>query len=106
MSSDAYLSRAKIIRLTVGNKVHRHIDRGEYCRLHDRYLLAFTRSERCSICIDGQTVEIHQGDLWWFNNKKSYEIRNNGPVDWIYLLFDLLPSERYYDAFPSKRPVS
>ena len=100
---DAELSRAKIVRLMPGRRVFPHIDRGEYYRLRDRYHLVL-RSEAGSYLKSGdEEIRMQEGELWWFDNKAVHEAYNDGEVERIHMIFDLLPRARFAEAYGDHR---
>lgn len=89
--------RARFACLPPGKTVLPHVDRGEYYRLRDRYHLVI-RSETGSLLnAGGESVRMHEGELWWFDNKALHYACNDSGMDRIHLIFDLLPA----DAEPS-----
>lgn len=87
------LSRAKIVCLPPGHKVYPHVDRGEYYRLRNRYHLVL-KSTGSWMRAGDEEVRMRTGELWWFDNDQVHEASNDGDVDRIHLIFDLLPVER------------
>lgn len=86
---DGELSRAKIVCLPPGHRVYPHIDRGEYYRWRSRYHLVLKSSGSWMRAGD-EEVRMRSGELWWFDNDKMHEARNDGDDDRIHLIFDLL----------------
>lgn len=86
----AKLGRAKIVRLRPGSHVLPHRDRGEYYARRDRYHLIL-RSEGSWMRSGDEEVVMHEGQLWWFDNKQEHEARNDSTRDRIHLIFDLEP---------------
>ena len=46
--------------------------------------------DRLLIC-DDEEARMHEGELWWFDNKKPHEASNESDADRIHVIFDLLP---------------
>lgn len=84
------LERAKIVSLPPGNRVHPHIDRGDYYHVRNRYHLVL-QSEGSWIRAGDEDLRMKTGELWWFDNKAEHEAMNDGTKDRIHLIFDLLP---------------
>ncbi len=83
--------RAMYVRLAPHKQVFRHIDTGAYYRARDRYHLVL-RSEGGSPLTSGdERCVLHEGELWWFDNKRPHEAFNPGDSWRIHLIFDLLP---------------
>jgi hypothetical protein len=92
--------RARFALLPPGKTVLPHIDRGEYYRLRDRYHLVI-RSEHGSLLnAGGESARLHEGELWWFDNKAVHDACNDSEADRVHLIFDLLPA----DAKPPVAP--
>jgi aspartyl/asparaginyl beta-hydroxylase (cupin superfamily) len=89
---DADLGRAKIVCLPAGRKVHPHVDRGEYYRLRGRYHLILKSSAGSWMRAGDEEVRMREGELWWFDNDRMHEARNDGDEDRIHIIFDLLPA--------------
>ena len=87
------LSRATIVRLKPKSQVFRHIDEGSYYFLRDRFHLVVRSPAGSVLMSGGETVRMHEGELWWFDNKQYHESYNESD-DWrIHFIFDLLPAE-------------
>lgn len=85
------LGRATIVRLTPKGQVYRHIDKGDYYRIRDRYHLVLHSLAGSVLGAGEEWVRMHPGELWWFNNKAPHEAYNESD-DWrIHLIFDVLP---------------
>ncbi len=89
--SDAELGRALVVRLAPGGRVHRHVDRGEYYRLRDRYHLVLNSSAGSPLTCGDETVRMRERELWRFDNKTAHEARNDSAEWRVHLIFDLLP---------------
>ena len=103
---DSELSRAKIVRLPAGRRVHPHVDRGEYYRLRDRYHLVLKSSAGSWLKAAEEEVRMREGELWWFDNDRMHEAFNDGEEDRIHMIFDLLPRARVAEAFPARATVA
>jgi aspartyl/asparaginyl beta-hydroxylase (cupin superfamily) len=102
LERSALLSRAKIVCLPAGRRVYPHIDRGEYYAVRDRYHLVLRSAKGSWLKAGDEEVRMHEGELWWFDNKQMHEAFNDGDQDRIHMIFDLLPRERAVDAFGAK----
>ena len=87
------LGRATIVSLRPQGKVYRHIDRGEYYRVRDRYHLVL-KSKLGSVLISGdEQVRLKVGECWWFNNHVPHEAYNDSDEPRIHMIFDVLPKD-------------
>ena len=42
---------------------------------------------------------MHEGELWWFDNNEVHEAHNDGDLDRIHIIFDLLPRGRRAEVY-------
>ncbi len=92
--TNSELSRGKIVLLPPGRRVHPHIDRGEYYRLRNRYHLILQSAAGSWMRAGDEEVRMQAGELWWFDNDQVHEAHNDGELDRIHFIFELLPRER------------
>lgn len=85
--------RARFALLPPGKTVLPHIDRGEYYRLRDRYHLVIRSAQGSLLNAGEESVRMHEGELWWFDNKAVHDACNDSDADRIHLIFDLLPAD-------------
>ena len=88
---DAELGRAKFANLLPGKRVLPHIDRGEYYKIRDRYHLVLKSKEGNYLAAGKEKTCLHEGELWWFDNKLPHEAVNESSEERIHLIFDLQP---------------
>ena len=93
---NCHLSRATIVRLKPKSNVLRHIDEGSYYFLRDRFHLVLQSSTGSVMRSGGEEVRMHEGELWWFDNKQYHESYNDSDEWRIHYIFDLL-AEDYTD---------
>jgi len=87
------LSRATIVRLKPQSQVFRHIDKGSYYFLRDRFHLVLQSPTGSVLMSGGEQVRMQEGELWWFDNKQYHESFNESG-DWrIHYIFDLLSAD-------------
>ena len=96
---NAELSRARLVRLVPGHRVYPHIDGGDYYRVRNRYHLVIHSSLGSSMKAGDEEVRMQPGELWWFDNKARHESFNDGDVERIHLIFDLLPASEFEELF-------
>ena len=96
---DSRLSRAKIVCLPAGRRVYPHIDRGEYYAVRHRYHLVLRSTLGSWLKAGDEEIRMHEGELWWFDNKQIHEAHNDGDQDRIHMIFDLLPEDRAEAVF-------
>jgi hypothetical protein len=87
----AQLSRATIVRLKPHSGVLCHVDAGSYYLIRDRYHLVLYSPARSLLASGDETVQMRQGELWWFDNKQYHESYNESDEWRVHYIFDLLP---------------
>lgn len=92
--TDSLLSRAKIVLLPPERRVYPHVDRGDYYRLRNRYHLILQSAAGSWMRSGDEEVRMRTGELWWFDNDQMHEAYNDGELDRIHFIFDLLPRAR------------
>jgi len=87
------LGRVTVVRLAPQGRVYRHIDHGDYYQMRDRYHLVLKSTTGSVLGAADEWVRMHEGELWWFNNKAPHEAYNESN-DWrVHLIFDVLKRE-------------
>ncbi len=89
---DAVLQRVAIVRLEPHSSVFRHVDSGSYYFIRDRFHLVLSSVAGSHLRSGPEEVEMHEGEIWWFNNKEYHESRNSSGEWRIHVIFDLLPT--------------
>jgi hypothetical protein len=99
---DGELGRAIIVRLSPRGRVYRHIDKGEYYRLRDRYHLVLHSPEGSPLTCGDETAKMRERELWCFDNKTPHEARNDSDEWRVHLIFDILPAAEAAGALPTR----
>ncbi len=89
---DATLGRATLVALLPKSQVFPHVDAGAYYRIRDRLHLVLKSSDGSLLTAGRETVVMHPGELWAFNNKARHSAHNPSPEPRVHLIFDLLPA--------------
>ncbi|MDE0390809.1 MAG: aspartyl/asparaginyl beta-hydroxylase domain-containing protein [Rhodospirillales bacterium] len=97
----ATLGRATLVTLLPRSRVYPHIDTGAYYRIRDRIHFVLRSPEGSPLAAGDETVVMHEGELWVFNNKVKHSAENPSQEPRVHLIFDLLPAPgRGHYAFP------
>jgi len=102
----ATLQRVMIVRLKPGGRVYPHSDNGQYYELTNRYHLVLSSSGGSRMSSGNETIVMHEGELWWFQNKLTHHAHNDSN-DWrVHVIFDLLPTRpRPYRLTPIEQDM-
>ena len=90
-ASGATLGRATLVSLQPRSRVYPHIDVGDYYRVRDRLHLVLRSPGGSPLDAEQETVVMHEGELWVFNNKVRHSANNPSGEARVHLIFDILP---------------
>jgi hypothetical protein len=91
----AVLQRVHFALLPPGREVTPHIDHGEYYKVRNRYHIV-VQSKNGSIFNSGdERATLHEGEMWYMNNKQVHSVKNIGDSPRIHLIFDTLPENHF-----------
>lgn len=82
------IGRVMVTRLPPGGKITPHMDEGRYADHFDRFHLCL-QADKASFACASDTVQMHPGELWWFNHKQIHSVWNEGKVDRLHLIVDV-----------------
>lgn len=100
---EGQLSKVMIVSLAPYSRVYPHTDEGTYYLSKNRYHLPIKTPGSVNIC--GSEKQIYkEGEIWWFNNKKTHEALNLDKEERVHIIFDILPKKR--NIFRKFRDVS
>ena len=88
----ATLGRATLVALLPKSRVYPHVDAGEYYRVRDRFHLVLRSPGGSPLTSGGETVVMHAGELWVFDNKAQHSADNPSAEPRVHLIFDVLPA--------------
>ena len=84
------LGRVAIVSLKPRGKVERHVDDGMYYKLRSRFHLVLKSPNGSRFVSGDEQTLMHEGELWWLNNRLPHEAYNDSDQDRIHLIFDIL----------------
>lgn len=99
IDQDSLLGRAKLVNLPAGRRVYPHVDRGAYYAVRNRLHLVLRSTSGSWLKAGDEEIRMHEGELWWFDNKQPHEAFNDGEEDRVHMIFDLLPRARAAEVF-------
>lgn len=84
------LGRVAIVNLRAHGEIRRHVDAGMYYKLRSRYHLVLQSPSGSRMVSGDEQVTMHEGELWWLNNRLPHEAYNDSDGDRIHVIFDIL----------------
>ena len=87
---ESTLGRATLVALLPKSQVFPHVDAGAYYRIRDRLHLVLKSSGGSPLTAGDETVVMHPGELWAFDNKARHSAHNPSREPRVHLIFDLL----------------
>ncbi|MCY3802792.1 MAG: aspartyl/asparaginyl beta-hydroxylase domain-containing protein [Gammaproteobacteria bacterium] len=87
------LGRATLVALMPGSQVFPHVDSGAYYRIRDRMHLVLKSTDGSLLGAGDETVLMHTGELWVFDNKQRHWAKNPSEELRVHLIFDVLPAQ-------------
>ena len=85
------LGRVLITRLAPGACIYPHADGGDHAAYYKRYQIALQSLPGVMFRAGEETVNMHTGEVWWFDNSIDHEVVNNSADDRISLIVDIKP---------------
>ena len=83
------VGRIVIAKLKAGGIIDSHIDEGLYHKNYSRYhMVVDTNKEVVFTCLDEQQ-HMNEGSIWWFNNRVTHSVINNGITDRTHIVLDI-----------------
>ena len=92
------LGRVALVSLQPHGTVYPHIDEGNYYRVRSRYHLVLQSAAGSRLNTGGQGITMHEGELWWFNNRIMHDAHNNSDQERIHIIIDLASPESVASA--------
>jgi hypothetical protein len=103
-SFDCQKERVRLMRLRPGAIIEPHDDPGQgwsdgVARMH----VPITTNEGVSLTLDGETVSMSPGELWYLDVERVHSARNAGSTDRVHLVLDLVVNDFVRSLFPAER---
>lgn len=83
------LGRVLITRLAPGKRIEPHVDSGEHAAYYDRFHLILQNNPGSIFRCGDEQVQMHPGEVWWFQNSIEHEVINNSNADRLTMIVDL-----------------
>ncbi len=88
--------RVLLIKLFANKDVSEHTDRGEYLSAVRRFHIPIITNDLVSYTVNGETINMKEGECWEINNQRSHSVLNNSNTDRVHLLIDIFPGIKKY----------
>lgn len=83
--------RILLINLESNQEVPEHTDKGDYLSTVKRFHIPIITSDNVYYTVNGETINMKQGECWEINNLKPHSVLNNSTIDRVHLLIDIFP---------------
>jgi hypothetical protein len=90
---DGRVVRCEIINMNANSRVRDHKDRSDVLYLSRRFHIPLKTNASCFFTVNGQTVNMLEGNLYEINNTKWHNVKNFSIENRIHLIIDVLPNE-------------
>ena len=85
--------RIVIASLKPNGRIAEHIDEGNYTLQHNRYHLVVQTNPSVKFKCEDEEVNMPEGTIWWFDNKKVHSVENHGNIPRIHIVIDIKKGE-------------
>ena len=83
--------RILLINLESNQEVPEHTDKGDYLSTVKRFHIPIITNDNVYYTVNGETINMKQGECWEINNLKPHSVLNNSNIDRVHLLVDIFP---------------
>jgi hypothetical protein len=83
------IGRCLITKLKPGGKISPHIDEGPAPQYYDRFHLVVESNPESKFMCGDESVVMKPNEIWWFDNKKTHSVTNDGEKDRVHLIMDI-----------------
>jgi len=83
--------RILLINLESNKEVPEHTDKGDYLSTVKRFHIPIITNDNVYYTVNGETINMKQGECWEINNLKPHSVLNNSNIDRVHLLVDIFP---------------
>ena len=88
-------ARILLIRLDANKNVTEHRDSGDYLNTVRRFHIPIITNENVSYTVNGEKINMKEGECWEINNRKPHSVDNDSSEDRIHLLVDIMPEYEF-----------
>ena len=88
-------ARILLIKLDANKNVTEHTDSGDYLNTVRRFHIPIITNEDVSYTVNGEKINMKEGECWEINNRKPHSVDNDSDKDRIHLLVDIMPEHEF-----------
>lgn len=82
------LGRVIINKVKPNGRIFPHADTPEHANYYRRFHIVLQGGEGATFRCADETINMHTGEFWWFNNKLEHEVVNTSGTDRIHIVMD------------------
>lgn len=91
-ASGERLGRCMVNKIMPGGIIFPHVDTKSHTDYYSRFHICLQSSPGANFRAGDETVNMKQGEVWWFDNSQEHEVVNNSADDRIHLIVDIRTS--------------
>lgn len=80
-------------KLPANKAIEKHTDPGYYLSVVHRLHIPIITNDKCYFNIDNNIVNMKEGYLYELNNQLEHSVQNDGEIDRIHLIVDIIPNK-------------
>lgn len=88
-------ARVLLIKLDANKNVTEHTDSGDYLNTVRRFHIPIITNDNVFYTVNGEKINMKQGECWEINNRKPHSVDNNSNEDRVHLLIDIMPEPEF-----------
>ena len=83
--------RVLFTKLKEEGNIRPHKDGGDYLGIVRRNHIAISTNDYVKFNVDGESINMKEGDCWEINNNKIHSVTNDAKLERIHLIVDIMP---------------
>jgi hypothetical protein len=87
------VGRVMLPKLMATGNIGAHKDGGSYLNVVRRHHIPIITNDQVIFIVDGEQINMREGQVWEINNMKTHEVLNPSDQDRIHLMIDIIPNE-------------
>ena len=83
------VGRIVVAKLNYNSSIGDHIDEGDYHKEFSRYHMVINTNDKVVFTCEDEKQHMPQGTIWWFNNRVTHNVYNDGDTDRTHIVVDI-----------------